>query len=186
MKIYKLYKDLFLQYCARKFCKTYSRNCYQSIDTLPVWYWNKVHESGNLAYLIRTKQTYIEKKRVGLIRSYALRLVWRKLLDEYISEFGFCENFLDIIRKQKEIVMYRVNKIVNDDKSVNAFIKVCERELAELQKESQGGSFIETKSYIEKGMGFAINPFRCSVSEFYGYVKILSRQNKRTATNSDE
>lgn len=116
-----------------------------------------------------------------MIRAYALSIVWRKLLDEYIARFGFSENFLEIIRKEKEIAMHRVKRIVDSDRSVNAFIQICQQELTELQKAGQGGDFWQSKAFIEKGMGIKINPFECSVGEFYSYFKTIATMNKRTS-----
>ena len=114
------------------------------------------------------------------IKWYALRIQWRKLLDEYIERFGFSENFLEIVRKQKEILQFKVKRIVESDRSVNAFIKISEQELSELQKDDKGGDFWQLKGTLDKA-GFNIRPMETSVSEFYTHVKTLMNQNKRTS-----
>jgi len=120
------------------------------------------------------------KKKSSLLKRYALLVIWRSLNDEYIKQFGFTESFLDIVRKQKEIALLKVNKIVTGDRSLETLIDVCMVELETLKKMSGGGTFLETKAYIEKGMGFAINPMKTSVAEFYNYIKVLEKQYKST------
>jgi hypothetical protein len=115
-----------------------------------------------------------------MFAQYALALIWRNIYDEYIKEFGFSEGFLDIIRKQKEIALLRVDKIVSGDKSIQTMIDVCNFELDGIKKMNQGGTFYELKVYIEKGMGIRINPIECSVKEFYSYAKLLEKESKRT------
>ena len=117
-----------------------------------------------------------------MIKQYALSIVWRKLMDEYIERFGFSENFLEIVRKQKEILNLKVKRIVESDRSVNAFIKISEQELSELQQQDKGGDFWQSKAYIEKGMGIRINPLECSVAEFYSYFTVLKQ--KRTVNDN--
>lgn len=134
-----------------------------------------------MSYLIRSDITHIEKKLPGKIQAFALAIRWRKLMDEYIARFGFSENFLEICRKEKEILIYKSKRIANNDKSQNAFIKVAERDLDELKNGAGGGDFWELKAYLEKN-GFRINPFKTSVSEFYTSLKMLSKQFKKTAS----
>jgi hypothetical protein len=38
------------------------------------------------------------------------------------------------------------------------------------------------KTAIESGMGFTINPMKCTVMEFYSYIKELERQSRKAIT----
>lgn len=103
------------------------------------------------------------------------------MYEQFIKEFGFSENFLDIVRKQKEILNLKINKIVTEDKSIQTFIDVCDFELEGLRKMGEGGNFMELKTHIEKTIGIKINPMECTVTEFYGYVKYIEKESKRTS-----
>lgn len=150
---------------------------------LPIFYWNKIQETGNLSYLLKDGSK-ADRPLPGRVRGFVLGLRWRKLMDEYVARFGFSENFLEICRKEKEILLYKAKRIANNDRTVNAFIKVAEKDLEELKKDGTGGNFWELKAYLEKN-GFRINPFETSVSEFYTSLKMLSKQFKKTASASE-
>ena len=69
--------------------KIYLSNCYKSIDDLPIYYWDKICNTGNV-FLLR-------KSGRGLPLRKPFEKHWKKLVDEYISKFGFSENFIHII-----------------------------------------------------------------------------------------
>lgn len=155
------------------------RNCYQGIDELPIFYWWKIHEEKNLSYLIKTQSIYIVKKEIPTIQRYALGVLWNKILEEFILRHGFSDQYAEIMRKTKELIKLKIQKIVNEDKSQNAFIKVCQEELNDLQSQMTGGNFWELKVMIERQLGFAIDPMKTSTNEFYTYVKMVEKESKR-------
>lgn len=175
---------MFYLFLSQRFERLYLHNTYGSIDTLPVYYWNKVQESGNLSYLVRTKNVHIEKKKVGRIKSIALGILWRKLLDEFIERFGFSENFLEIARKQKEILRLKIQKATDEDKSVNVFIKIAEEELIAMQQSIQMGNFYELKGALDRA-GFYTEPMSTSVAEFYTHVQTLTKQVKQNGRSTN-
>jgi len=110
-----------------------------------------------------------------MIRGYALAIIWRRILDEYIAKFGFSDNFLAIARKQKHLIRLKVQRAVNDDRSTNLFIKIAEDELKSLQSSHDATYFYELKGALDIA-GFNINPMETSVAEFYMHLKTLSKQ----------
>lgn len=147
-----------------------------------MFYWNQVHETGNLSFLIRSRNPTIKKKLPGRLQGYALSILWRQILDEHIGRFGFAEGYIEIVRKQKEILRLRVDRIVNEDRSLNAFIRIAEDELSDLESnKSKGSNFYEIKGVLEKN-GFKIHPFKTTVEEFYTHVQTLTKQLKKTAS----
>lgn len=73
----------------------------------------------------------------------------------------------------------KVDRLVNNDKSLNAFIKIAEEQLASLMKSEKGSDFGQMKSIIQKGLGFTINPMTYTVGEFYADIKLLEQQAKQ-------
>ena len=153
------------------------RNAYTTIDELPILNWDKICSGESLAFLYRSKSVYISRKKVGFVKFYFLNKLWRELQEEQIQKFGFSDDFLAICRKKKELIMLRQQKIVNDDKSVNTFIKIAEDELKEMQKDSGGGNFWQLKGALDRAR-FNITPSETSVTEFYTHVQTLVKQAK--------
>ena len=109
--------------------------------------------------------------------SYYLKIRWRKLTEEYIERFGFSDSFIEITRKQKEILRLKVQRMVDGDKSANTFIKICEEELSEMKGSEVSGNFWELKGSLDRS-GFDIRPMETTVSEFYTHVKTLMKYQK--------
>lgn len=186
MKTYKQYKASLYRYLKLKALDYYGRNCFRSIDELPIWWWKKAQEEGNNNYLIREKTIHIKKKKPdSALKKYALAVIWREIMDEFVSKFGFSEQYLELIRKEKELAMYLRDKIVNDDKSLNSYIRACEREIEELNNEMTGGDFFEVKAWIEKEMGFILNPMIVTVTEWHSYIKIIKSKSKKRVAVSE-
>lgn len=132
--------------------------------------------------MIRSSNPTINKKLPGRLQGYALSILWRQILDEHIGKFGFAEGYLEITRKQKEIIRLKVERIVNEDKTLNAFIKIAEDELREIESSStKSSNFYEIKGILEKN-GFRIQPFETTVEEFYTHVQTLTKQLRKTAS----
>jgi len=107
----------------------------------------------------------------------ALKILWRKLLDQYVERFGLSENILAIHRKEKEIANLMIQKISNDDRSLNLFIKIAQEELEAMKSKDEKGSFYELKGMLDRA-GFDIHPMETSAAEFYTHIQTLVKQSK--------
>ncbi len=167
----------YLLTCANRL---FLRNSYKSIDELPILNWNKIHDGGSLAFLYRSKNIHLGKKKVCKFKFYFLNQLWRSMQDQHIEKFGFSEDFLSICRKKKEILKLREQRALFDDRSVSIFIDIAETELESMQKQGNGGNFWELKGWLDRA-GFNIIPHETSVTEFYTHVNTLSKQAKNKA-----
>jgi hypothetical protein len=66
---------------------------YDSIDVLPVWNWNQIHETGNLKHLM------IDGKQDT---PPGLQKLWLKLNQQYMDEFGISSKYRDYLRLIEE------------------------------------------------------------------------------------
>ena len=146
---------------------------WDSIDTLPIYNWMKVHESGDFAYLMRSKSKVAEWELKGLEK------VWRKLYENYIERFGYSESFVQIMEKKREIALLIVRQIEKNDKSMNTFITIAEKELEELEKDGTM-DFYTGKSLLEKSLGFHIDIHKMSVAEYYSHFQLVKHEQAKS------
>ncbi len=172
----KTLPKLIIMFASRTWYRFFPVDIYRSIDDLCIFYWDRIHETGNYSYLVRSKSTHIHKKKPGFFRGYWLGLKWRELEEQYIARFGFSQNFLNIIRKEKELLKLKAERISNQDKTLNIFINIIQDEITAMKTDKGGSNFYESKAYVEKGMGFRIDPLHTSVSEFYSYIEVIKKQ----------
>lgn len=133
----------------------------------PVFIWHRVHESGDLSWLLE-KRIKLTKR----LRTY-LKKVWEKIYDEYLHEFGFSENFIAIKEKEIEIAQLKCELILTGDRINETWIEIAEIELTDMKKGNGKGDFMQSKIAIESKFKFQINMTTTSIREFYSYLKHL-------------
>lgn len=149
-------------------------NLYTSIEDLPMWNWNKIHE--------KKDYTFLRVNRInGQCSKYnhaLLKKTWEKIFEEYIEEFGFSGQFLAIMEKRKQIAFYQLEFIETGDFSIQTLIEVSEKELAQMMVKDEKNSLWKTKSVIEKLIGFQLDAKKITVVEFYSHISTLKKDGK--------
>lgn len=139
---------------------------YDSLDA-PVFVWQKVHETSDVSWLL------IKRKKLNAKLRSALQKIWEKIYDEYLAEFGFSEEFINIKDKELEIAKLQLQMILTGDRTKLAFIEIARIELDEMKKEIGKANFMTSKIAIENKFKFQINMMTTSIREFYSYIKNL-------------
>jgi hypothetical protein len=139
---------------------------YDSLD-MPVFFWNKIHQTNDLSWLMKKKQ------RITKAIAKKLSQVWDSMYQEYINEFGFSEQFAAIKAKEHEIAMLQMDLILTEDRTIETFIEIAMIELADMKKSGGKYGFLDSKIAIESKFKFQINLMQTSVREFYSYFKYL-------------
>lgn len=114
--------------------------------------------------------------RYQLIR---LGAVFKAIYDQFITRFGFSEAFLDQINKRKQIALLKIDRMVSGDKSIRTLINIAEQELKAMSRQTSEAGFYEMKGSLEQQLGFAIDPRRTSVAEFYSYFKLIDKHGRK-------
>lgn len=139
---------------------------YDSIDTLPVLQWEKIHKKFDMIYLL------VKPKKLSEKQEKELKKVWEKIFYEFIHVFGFSEKFNDIINQKLKLARLKNMRVITDDDSIQNLIRIEEIKLESMQKiNNKGGDMYKTKAIIEKYYGIHIPLAQCSVREFYSYLK---------------
>lgn len=141
--------------------KKLSENLYSSIDDLPIWNWTRVHDTGQLGYLLKEVK---EDDRGDL------QHLWDSMYDEYIKEFGVSEQYEKELVIRKKIGELQCQLIITEDKIIKSFIGAEQHYLDELRKIKKL-TFEETIVEIEKTRPFAVNIKEMSVRRYYTYLK---------------
>ena len=145
--------------------KAYGRKYWANIEDMPIYDWFKWHEEKDNTYLSKTR-------KIGSLVNY----FGDKIMTQFIERFGFSESFIKTLEKEKELVLLQARRALTDDRSLNAFIKICELEIEALKKETtERADFYEIKGMLEHEIGFQINIKKISVAEYYTYFKALKK-----------
>lgn len=144
---------------------------FQNIDELPIYNWNKVHETGDLRFILlkNTSKPFTKKQLLTATQK------WTVIYEEYIAKFGFSEHFIDMLEIEKEIALLIIEKNETGDMSFQTGINLLNAKIERKIEEMPKGDFFLLKAQMEKQLGFRINTRECSVMEFYSYLKSLQK-----------
>lgn len=170
----KAYKALYRTFVARLLNRRLSslrRKAYCTPDELPIYNWWQIQATQDVSFLLRTRH------QVNTLDKQALNVIFGELFDKYIERFGFNDTTILVYRKKAELIRLKSQRIMYEDNSLCTFIDILEYEIAEIEgKEKADGAafdFFKIKGYVDKFMGYAINPHEVSVTEFYNYIKMM-------------
>ena len=153
-----------------KYGKLSQHKYFLSIDDLPIYNWNKIHETGDLSFLL------LLRKPINRFQKIVLMKVWTSLKDQYLEYFGLGETMDRIVMKKESLVERYQDLNVNDNKDQLTFIDIEERELKEMEQKmaNHKADFYTGKAMVEKQIGFAIDVHRESVREYFSRFKVES------------
>jgi hypothetical protein len=143
---------------------------YSSIDDLPIFNWNKVHETGELKYLLHDPG-----KKLKTAELNQLPKIWESIYDEFIQKVGLSESYLEILESERKIALLQIEMAETGDNNIQTFIEIDQVRLERKQNEMPEGDFYQLKSFLEKKQGHPIDIRKCSVIEFYSYIKTLEK-----------
>lgn len=136
---------------------------YDSIDTMPIYNWNKIVETGDLKWL------FVDGGRVSL-KSVQ---VWYDLQDQYFKEFGVDEGFKRQLRLMKEVVLLNDQYIQSGDRFVLNLIDIAEADLKGLKKENNV-RFYDLLDKVMTVKKMYIDPKKYTVIQWYYALKNIS------------
>ena len=149
---------------------------FRDIDEMPIYNWNKIHETGNLEHLLKDGCKADKYEKMALLRR------WKKMYEQFVSRFGFSDEFLSIIELEKNIALLKIEKAERGDENIQTFIEIDEIKLQKKKSELNGvkSDFFDIKAGVESSLGFHIDPKKCTVVKFYSYIKTLKKKNVKT------
>lgn len=152
--------------------------CYESIDEMPIYNWFNAHETGDLKYVfLPGVKDFSKKARIHAAECF------RKMRDQFIDLFGVGDNQKLIYMLRRDIAVLKIDMHLTGNRSIEVFINAKEHEINMLSKEQpKTGNWLETKTHIEKFMGFRMNPKEVTVSEYYSHIAAMKKQFKPTVT----
>lgn len=158
------------------------KKCYNSIDELPIYYWFKIQDTGNLSFLFRFSEITVHSKRPSKGMEIILSKLWRKLNDEFISKFNFPDTLIKLQRLRVEISLLHLDLLATGNKTINTFIKIKEAEMENYSKHLPKGMTLAQCILMLNKHNYRINEFRTSVTMFYSAIDELKNEIK-TANN---
>lgn len=149
------------------------RKYYSSISLLPIWNWNKIHETQNLNFLL-LKDDYtqdIEEARKKTFEIYPYLIdAWRMIYNEFLSKYGLPKEYIRFLNAQEKICLLRLDAYLTGDKTKLTFAEIEAVKLKNLTNEKRAGDFMSSVIAIERKIGNFMDEKTISVDKFYAHL----------------
>lgn len=155
--------------------KALRNKLHNSIEEMPIYNWWKIHETKDISYLFKKEiDAKKYKKNITLEDNKFLSIRWQRLYNQYIQRYGFSDEFLEVIEKERQIALMKIEMFESEQFTMETAIEIEEYNLNK-KKESKikvKSDFYQNKALIEKRVGFRIDVKNCSVVEFISYTNL--------------
>lgn len=154
--------------------KRLRKSCYSGIDELPILNWFSIFKNNDYAQLFRVRRD-IKKGDMKVVGK-----IFTEFYDDYLKNFGLNETMEKIVDLKKSLIQ-NMNKYIQGDGSALTWIEIEEDQLKELQGDGESQTIWELKGRVEVALKINIDVKKCTVMEFYSYLKIISEMNNKAA-----
>ena len=144
------------------------KDYFNSIDELPIWNWWRIAESGNLIYLHKgnyDKEDY----------TYEAYLLWNKLQNEYLDEFGITDEFRQILELKKKWISKKTEFLLTGERFKLTEIDMIEAEMSETSSIKTANKKEDSIIILERKLGFPLDDKILSVKKYYNYINHFSK-----------
>jgi len=136
---------------------------------MPVWNWNKIHETGDLKYLVIAE----DYKDIEGQNTEDMAGFWMELYQQYIDEFGVNKDYKRYMQKKQQLCASIADYIASGDKFKLNKINILNIDIKGMVNEKEPQKFGEVVAGVEKFFGFQIDPKALTVQKYYNYIKYI-------------
>jgi hypothetical protein len=145
------------------------KSVFDNIDVCPIWNWIKIQQTGDLSYLVNKGSFTIEE----------LEEIFLSMQDEIFKDFGISEKYKNYLSLLKEKARITIEVIETDDAFSKLDLQVVEEDIKMILDDGKTQQFDEVVVYIEKFMGFQLNPKKVTIRKYYNYLKVMNENGKK-------
>lgn len=144
---------------------------YTSISNLPMVAWNKLHETGNLAHLIKK----------GAASRGRLNEVWDKIQNEFLDRFGLTDDYRKYMELKLRYIKLTAKYMQTLDRDIEMQLTLLEIDIKdkEASMASKGIGFNEGYGWLTKQIGSYLPLNKVSVEEYYSLMRSQSKLSSR-------
>lgn len=147
---------------------------YTNIEQLPLFNYVQIVQNLDYKYLLFDTETKITAEIADKIQES-----WENINTQIIDYMGVPEQMQELLRLKKSIALLRVQKIKNDDNSLESIIEIKEKELQNYYENNNKTDIYEDITAVEMTLKMQIDLQKTSLKRYLSYIKILQKNGRR-------
>ena len=141
---------------------------------MPIWNWNKIHETGDLKYLLIAD----DYKDIEGQNTEENSDLWMELYQQYIDEFGVHADYERLIKKKQQLTARIAEYIATGDRFKLNKIHITELEIKSMTDDKEPQKFHEVITTLDEFFNRDIDPKVLTVKKYYSYIKRIESKAK--------
>tara|TARA_R110000803_G_C11851073_1_gene305882 strand:- start:235 stop:711 length:477 start_codon:yes stop_codon:yes gene_type:complete len=145
---------------------------HSSVDTLPMWNWQKMNETRDFGYL-NGEAKHIEDETIESVAYF------NAIYTTFIHYVGLGYDYNKLLSLKRLYLIKRSEYLETNDMQSKMKSKLLAIDIEDKEREMQDkaqGKESETTIIIEKNLGYKLNLKEITVSEYYDYVQFFTQQ----------
>jgi len=143
------------------------KDCFNSIDELPIWNWRQVSETGDLTYLFKGKEGKVKPEMYGL---------WLDLQQEYFDTYGISKGLQEVLKLQKQWILLRCDYLVNEDRFKKMQSDMIQIDMDDAKDGEGQMTTKDTIIFLEEKLGRELDTKKISVRKYYDYIDYYKKR----------
>jgi hypothetical protein len=141
---------------------------YNDIDTMPIWNYNKILETGDLNYMLSEGKLDIKANDA-----------WMNIRQQVVDRYGLDTSLRLHYENMKRITELKAEFLITKERFLLNEITILERDMEQDMKQ-EGVRFSEIYMNISKFLGYRFDPKTHSIVEYKEAIILIEKQNKPT------
>lgn len=142
------------------------KDCFNSIEDLPIWNWWKISEEGDLKYLFI--------KGEGKVTGEVYEL-WMDIQQEYFDNYGISEGLKETLKLKLEWIKEKAKFISTGDTFHRMKCNMLEVEMNDTGSGSGLLTNDDTIIFLEEKLGREVDPQNISVKKYTDYIRYYQK-----------
>lgn len=141
------------------------KECFDSIDNLPLFNWWKITDTGDLKWL------YKEEVKKADVKVYDL---WEKIHNEYLEDYGLTPDFKQMLKLKKKWIIKQA-EYIQGNRFASTEASIVDAKIQDLTS-GEGMKREDTIIFLEERLGRELDPKKMTVRKYNDYIKYYSKK----------
>lgn len=142
---------------------------WNDIEKMPIWNYNKVQETGDLAYMMVDDSGKLDKKKA--------KDCWDDVRQQIVDRYGLDFELLDYYENIKRITTLKADLLITGERFLKNEIRLIEAQIKDFES-GEGANFNKVYMSIGRYLGYRFDPKKESVVSYKEVLLMMAEENK--------
>lgn len=149
---------------------------WNDIEKMPIWNYNKVQETGDLAYMMVDDTMKLDRKKA--------KDCWDDVRQQIVDRYGLDFELMDYYENIKRITTLKADLLITGERFLKNEIRLLEAQINEFES-GEGANFNKVYMSIGKYLGYRFDPKSESVVSYKEVLLMMAEESSKHKKNQE-